>query len=163
MSGLDSGLTEIKNDFTLDKVAGTIIMCLGTSCEKLGEGGWEHLVDTRQDREDHTSTVHGGRILLVGGSAAPSTSEWVSPDGFETEEGFDITPGRQGHCSVLMQDSNMLVTGGKGTGGLVTSYDLPDGRQEDLPGLKVARAAHACGSYSFDGKQVNFIVNSILF
>ena len=73
----------------------------------------EEVVATRRVREDHTTAGHGERLLLVGGSASPSTSEWVHPDGRETEEGFEITPGRQGHCSVLMPGSKMLLMGGK--------------------------------------------------
>ena len=148
--------------FTLDVVGNTIIACHGSSCDKLSaEGSWEPHSNTLEPRSDHTSSVHEGRILLVGGSASPTTTEWVNLDGSAGEGGFGLLEdaGRQNHCSITLQNPpSMILTGGKDTGVLVTKYSLPSGdtsQMPDLPDLNDAREYHACGVYqTSDGSQV---------
>ena len=136
--------------FTMDAVGNTIIACHGSTCEKLSaEGSWVPHSNTQQPRWKHTSAVHEGRILLVGGSAFPTTTEWVNMDGTTEEGPFPLQdPGRQNHCSITLEDPpSMILTGGKNTGVQVTQYSLPNGDTWQLPDLTEPREYHACGVY----------------
>ena len=118
--------------------------------------------NTTHQRLHHTSAVHGGKILLVGGSASPTTTEWVNMDG-SGELGFPLqSPGRQNHCSITLESPVprprlLILTGGKDTGALVTQYSLPNGDNAmSMPDLIEPRENHACGVYqTSEGSQVD--------
>ena len=143
---------------TLDAVENTLISCGDLACEKLSEGSWLPHITTKHQRSGHTSAVHGTRILLVGGSASPKTTEWVSVDGMSEEGLFALEgPGRENHCSITLEDpSSMILTGGTNTGTKVTHYSLPNGEiLATMPDLTESREVHACGVYqTSEGSQV---------
>ena len=147
--------------FSLDAVGDTVIACWDTSCEKLFEGSWVPHSNTLQPRSRHTSAVHEGRILLVGGSSSPTSTEWVNMDGAAAEAGFPLQDpgGRQNHCSITLENSPaMILTGGgpdKVAGVLVTQYSLSNGDSLPMSDLTEPREYHACGVYQMsEGSQV---------
>ena len=146
---------ETKSSFTLDTVGTIVVSCLDDKCEKLDDGSWTFLTSTLVNRKEHTSAVFDSKILLVGGSTEPTSTEWVPLDGSESQIGFTISPGRKAHCSIQPSPNVVILTGGKGTGDSVTEVILPDGTQtRDLPSLNSPREYHACGSYENQGIQV---------
>ena len=153
------GTPKIIDRFTLDAVESTIISCRDSSCTKFSGGSWVPHSDTFDQRLDHTSAIHGGRILLVGGSGSPTTTEWHSVDGLAEEGMFALEdPGRENHCSITLEDPpSMILTGGKNTGTLVTQYSLPNGEilTPPIPAMTESREHHACGVYqNSEGSQV---------
>jgi hypothetical protein len=136
-----------------------IFACYDLSCEELTESGWS-LLDfaLHNSRKEHTSAVIYGQLLLVGGSESPDTQEWS----FYAAEPFALTPGRQAHCSIQLSDGMFILTGGRGTGNLVTKNYHTD---EVLPALNEEREHHACGKYfGPKGKEVTLasVVNVIV-
>ena len=145
---------EAKSSFTLDTVGNTVVSCLEEKCDKLEDSYWTILTSTLVSRKDHTSAVFDSKILLIGGTAEPSSTEWIPLDGSEAYSGFTISP-RKKHCSIQPSPNIVILTGGSGSGDRVTEMTLPNGTPErDLPSLNVAREYHACGSYEYQGKQV---------
>ena len=151
------GTPKAVKTLTLDAVENTIIACRDSACEKLLGGSWVHHSGTSHQRLQHTSAVHGGKILLVGGSAFPTTTEWINMDG-SGEAGFPLqSPGRQNHCSITLETPpSMILTGGKDNGALVTQYSLPNGEVLGTTAdLIEPREYHACGVYqTSEGSQV---------
>jgi len=151
---LDAFGNEAKNYLTLNNVNDVVISCLGDRCEKLEGGSWTLLTNTQVNRKDHTSAVLNSEILLIGGGADPSSTEWIPVDGSSAHIGFTINPGRRAHCSIQPSPNIVILTGGIGTGDAVTEVILPDGTPTtNLPTLNFAREFHACGSYEYQGKQ----------
>ena len=65
---------------TANFVAGQLVACLDDSCMKYENNGWCKMVETRSDREYHSSAQSGERILLIGGPNH-NTTEWIPMDG----------------------------------------------------------------------------------
>jgi len=51
---------------TADMVTGDLVACYELSCDIYKNGEWNHLVDTRENREFHSSVVKDNRVLLIG-------------------------------------------------------------------------------------------------
>ena len=140
---------------TLDTVEETVISCLAETCEKFEGGSWVPLANTVKRRTEHTSAVFNSQILLFGGSADPSSTEWIPLDGSQPYNGFAISPGRKNHCSIQPSSNIVILTGGSDTAGqTVTEVTIPDGTPRNLPGLISSRQYHACGSYQHQGTEV---------
>ena len=143
----------------------TIVACYGESCDKLEEGAWVKMADTREIRAGHSSEVIRDSVYLVGGYGSPYMTELVKVTG-EAVNGFSLYPGRYDHCSVKISD-NIVITGGQlqavidgqvthqvtaqvtefsGLGGEVTARELPD--------LLTGRRYHGCGQYMAGETQV---------
>ena len=137
------------NSFTLNTVNKVVINCHSDKCERLDEvGSWTFLTNTLVNRKYHTSAVYKSEILLIGGTSDPTSTEWIPLDGSQAQNGFLINPGRVKHCSIQPSSNVVILTGGTGTGNLVTQFVLPDGASPTaLPQLNVAREIHACGAY----------------
>ena len=141
--------------FTLDTVSNTVVSCLEEKCDKLVDSSWTLLTSTLVSRKDHTSAIFDSKILLIGGTSDPSSTEWIPLDGSEAYQGFTISQGRKKHCSIQPSPNIVILTGGSGAGERVTEIILPNGTLErDLPSLSFPREYHACGSYEYQGKQV---------
>ena len=140
---------------TLDTVEETVISCLAETCEKFEGGSWVPLANTVKRRTEHTSAVFNSQILLFGGSADPSSTEWIPLDGSQPHNGFALSPGRKNHCSIQPSSNIVILTGGSDTAGqTVTEVTIPDGTPRNLPGLISSRQYHACGSYQHQGTEV---------
>ena len=131
-------------------VQDTIVACYKDSCDKLQQGAWVKMADTRQNRSDHTSEVIGDSILLIGGTDSPTTTELVRVSG-ESVEGFSLgTAGRREHCSVKISDGTVVTIGGFGSWSQVTEYMGIGGEvtTRELPELLTGREQHVCGQYT---------------
>jgi hypothetical protein len=135
------------------------VACYHITCEQLTPTGWQLLdVVLLESRTDHTSAVLAdGRLLLVGGTDSPGTSEILSTDGASSSAGIPLTFEREGHCSIQPDNPALLIlTGGKGSGALVTEHIVAmaggpasrTGWDVMLPSLTNERQHHACGAYS---------------
>ena len=93
------------------------------------------------------------RILLIGGRDSRST-EWISVDGSPSQPGpFDVRHGYY-HCTIQVSSDLILVTGGRNTYDLVTSYHLSgNGDETPLTPMNQGRDSHACGVYQDAGGQ----------
>ena len=145
---------------TLNLVNGIIFVCFADSCDILTADGWQSGPSTVYSRRWHTSAVTSrGKLLLVGGFDSSATTELVSLDGGESRESFTLSPTRDNHCSIQVDESTIIITGGKGEGySLATEYSGLDEEdttvQQQLPDLNAGREGHACGSYTVAEKQV---------
>ena len=107
---------------------------------------------------------------MVGGNYSPTTTELVTMEG-DSQEAFDISPGREDHCSIQVRlgtpqsihsshqvdEDTVVLTGGKDVHSLVTEYSgISSGQvtSRTLPDLLTGRYYHACGSYTLEGEMV---------
>ena len=135
---------------SLDPLQGKAYACHLSSCAQLSASGWEEAVVLVHPREGHTATTTARGILLMGGSLSPTTTELVAASEGVSREGFTLSPGRQGHCSIQVAPDTVVVTGGRDSRALVTHYSGLEGEEvvaRDLPTLLTGRQDHACGSY----------------
>lgn len=148
-------------DPTIDMLQGKIITCYEDSCEQLTDT-WETLAQIAvHDRKYHTSAVTPSGLLLVGGSVSPITTELVSVDGGQSVQSFSLErPGWKDHCSIQINATTMVLSGGQGTESLTTEYsDLGSGAEvatRRLANLVTGRTHHACGAFL---NQESFMVN----
>ena len=108
---------------TANLVSGELVACYEGSCDIYDNGEWNHLVDTRERRELHSTAVKDDRLLLIGGTSSSST-EWIPLDGSPSQPGpFDTRHG-QSHCTLQISNEIIIVTRGMGTYSYVTEYHL---------------------------------------
>ena len=159
---------------TLDMVAGTLLSCYNLTCLNLnltlGQDnsivGWQEAVELNKTRKDHSSMVTSDGLFLLGGWEAPSSTELLSiteePEEEVEVEGWALETGRKDHCSIQLDPTTIVLTGGFGTFDLTTLHLLTDTGLLDftLPSLIMGRRKHACGAYSVDrdGTQVQYIL-----
>ena len=66
--------------------------------------------------------------------------------------GFSLETGRQFHCSIQIDETSIVLTGGLGTESLVTEHtelgDLEDAVSREIANLTTGRYYHACGMYT---------------
>ena len=160
----DGGSCELKDyprsmdvEPTADIVSGELVACFEDSCEIYHNGEWNHLVETREIRRDHSSAVKDNRLLLIGGyhHTTLTSTEWISLDGSPSQPGpFNIRHG-QSHCTLQISNEKIIITGGKDTELYVTEYQLTgDGNETPLTPMR-PRRSHACGVYQgVGGEQV---------
>jgi len=135
---------------TLDFYQDLLFACFGPSCVILTEAGWQEGPSLVEARSAHTSFVTSQGILLVGGGDSPNTAELVTEGG--STERFTFNPGRQGHCSVQVDSTTMVLTGGSPTESWATEYSgllEEEVTAKSLPGLSDGRWLHACGAFMF--------------
>lgn len=142
---------------SVDPLQGKAYACHLTSCAQLSATGWQEAVELVHPRQGHTATTTARGILLMGGSLSPTTTELVAASEGVSREGFTLSPGRQGHCTVQVDPATVVVTGGRDTQALVTRYSGLEGEEvvaRDLANLLTGRQDHACGSYMVGEVQV---------
>ena len=126
-----------------------------SSCDIYDNGEWNHLVDTREPRYQHSTAVNDDRLLLIGGDYS-RTTEWIPMDGSPSQPGpFEIRHGGL-HCTLQISNEMIIVTGGLRTGSYVTEYHLSgNGNETPLSPTIKGRESHACGVYrGAGGEQV---------
>merc|ERR1719234_1270481 len=145
---------------TLNLVNGIIFACFAQACDILtaAEEGWQSGPSTIYSRRWHTSAVTPQGLLLVGGFDSSNTTELLPLDGGDSQESFTLSPSRDNHCSIHVDESTIVLIGGKGEGaGLSTEYSGLEGENyptvKQLPELIVGREGHACGSYKVEERQ----------
>ena len=144
----------MKRGPTANLVSGQLVNCFGFSCEIYQDGEWNHLADTRSERWYHSSVQDDDRILLIGGMDTEGNTEWISVDGSPSQPGPFAVRHRYGHCTIQLSSDLIVVTGGKDTAELVTSYHLSgNGDETPLTPMKQGRRRHACGVYQDAGGQ----------
>jgi len=142
---------------TVNSLSDRIITCCDNNCDVFQAGQWEHLVNTVEYRDEHSSIVTSDGILLLGGNGT-NTTEVIPPTGEDAQPGtFDIRHGRD-HCTIALSQDIAIVTGGTNTYDLVTSYTLPGGSPRALPSLQEGRWGHACTWYYRGQKKVLLVV-----
>merc|ERR1712083_1286381 len=71
-----------RDSHSANVLCGQLVLCGGdststqNSCIRLGAGGWQNLLATRQKRKYHTGHTINDRILLIGGSQSDTGSEY---------------------------------------------------------------------------------------
>ena len=138
---------------TANLVSGRLVACYEDSCEIYNNGDWNHLVNTRSSRINHSSAVKENRILLIGGSVSNST-EWISADGSPSQAGpFQVRHGPS-HCTIQPYADLIVLTGGYETEEYVTEYQLNgESTETHLSEMSQGRRYHACGVYQGAGSQ----------
>jgi hypothetical protein len=145
----------------VDPLQGKVIACHLDTCDQLSASGWDPVLRTRHNRTGHTSAVTPRGILLVGGAGSPATTELLPGGGGPSQEGWSLQPGRQDHCSIQLNPTMIVLTGGRGSETLVTEHSgLGTGGEvttRKLPDLLNPRSDHACGVYTVGSSQVGAI------
>ena len=78
-------------------------------------------------------------FFMQGARPVPTVNSWaqvLSP----------MATGRSNACTVILPDGNLLITGGIGADGTLSSAEFfsPDGRFHAAPPMLEARSSHAC-------------------
>ena len=148
--------------FTIDWIESheTLVACLVLHCIQFKSGKWSNLGNMTHRRFHHTSAVIGNHLLLVGGSSDDSgmtpqnTTEYISFEDGTSVEGPQMVFARDGHCSIQVDSSTIILTGGRTEDTIVNSVvqysELGVNKQStstELSLMKKARALHACGQY----------------
>ena len=137
-------------------VAGKLVTCFVSQCEIYDNGVWSFLVYTIYSRQYHSSAQTEDKILLIGGSSSPSTTEWISLDGSASQNGPFNVRNSYHHCTIQLSPDLIVVTGGyTGNYDYVTEYHLTTGVERILTSLSQGRYYHACGVYQNAGQQVS--------
>src|ERR1041385_61549 len=78
-------------------------------------------------------------FFVKGARPVPTVNSWV-------QVLSQMTAGRSNACTVLLSDGNLLITGGIGEDGTLSSAEFfsPDGRFHAAPSMMDARSGHAC-------------------
>ena len=146
---------------TVNLVSGRLVGCYNDACEAYRNGSWQHLQDTLQDRQGHSSATTDDAILKIGGFPSEETTEWIPVDGSPAHPGpFNIRHGED-HCTIQVNALTIVVTGGYSSTpqDYVTEYQLNGVTETPLTPLLKPRRQHACGSFLNDnGQQVTIIV-----
>ena len=138
-------------------------MAPGTLCVQFSNGIWSNISSSLQLRERSffTSAVIGNFILLEGGTSfctgtIYNSTTYVHGNGSDTFEGPPMTRGRAMHCSVQVDSSTIVLTGGvssninESISSVVQYSQVAVGNSPTstkLPDLNRARANHACGCF----------------
>ena len=157
-------------DHTIDWVEkyGKLVACtcLGSDnnqciCVQFKSGNWTHLGNMTHERFYHTSAVIGNHVLLVGGASSAigdpqNSTEYMSIENGTSIEGPPMVHARLAHCSIQVDSSTIILTGGQtGTDGstvdsVVQYSELGVDKQPtttELSPMKKARTGHACGEF----------------
>ena len=144
---------------TANLISDQLVACYENTCEIYNEGEWNHLVDTRSRRIDHSSVVNGDRILLIGGVDSRST-EWIPTDGSPSQPGPFEVRHSSSQCTIQVSSGLIVVTGGYETEEYVTEYKLTEGDtaiETPHSEMKGGRYGHACALYlQAGGQQVSW-------
>ena len=100
---------------TANLVSGELVACYDHTCDIYNNGEWNHLVDTRARRFDHSTAVKDDRLLLIGGvnsdGSVSNTTEWIPLDGSPSQPGpFDVRHGEM-HCTAQLSEDLVVVSG----------------------------------------------------
>ena len=100
------------------------------------KGRWENLT-TIEWRVAHTSAITPDGLLLVGGSGSPNTTELIPRKREEGEGGymgFSLEIGRQFHCSIQIDETSIVLTGGLGRWAPISKVNQRNGFRHGNPG-----------------------------
>lgn len=136
---------------TVDIWQDTIILCYWTSCYHLSQESWEEWSSSQFERKYHTSAVTSEGLLLLGGDYSLTDTELLT-EGQWSDGGFHLNPGRTGACSIQVESSTIVLTGGMYHEFSVKEYSNLTGQVEatKLHSTRIGRWQHACGSYLDD-------------
>jgi len=144
---------------SVDWVEDNVLACSDFSCDRFtpgGSGGWEvgdHLLSRRWQ---HTTAITSRGLLLLGGYHSKNTTEILGGG-----PSFSLEEPRAQHCSIQVNVSTLVVTGGAyGSESSVVEYSNLDGQvtRRELAPLETGRWEHACASYTV-GYQLMLIVS----
>ena len=104
-------------------------------------------------RSSHTTTLlASGEVLVVGGQFGGAGSQLATAERFDPETGeFAPTAGslsdaRTGHTATLLDDGRLLIVGGLGESGHLTSVEIYDPATDTFSlagGLNIPRLGHS--------------------
>ena len=155
-------------DHTIDWVEkyGKLVACtcLGSDnkkciCVQFKSGNWTHLGNFTHVRYHQTSAVIGSHILLVGGyfnSTVLNSMEYMSIEDGTSVEGPPMVHARFSHCSIQVDSSTIILTGGQGSeygkamSSVIKYSELGVDKQSistEMSPMNRARASHACGEF----------------
>ena len=148
----------------MNLVSDRLVACSYDTCEVYQNGSWQHLQDTSQLRQWHSSATTDDAVLLIGGQYSEELTEWIPVDGSPAHPGPFNTRHGEDHCTIQVNALTIVVTGGYTSSSphyqdYVTEYKLNDVTETPLTPLLKPRNEHACGSFLNDrGQQVTIIV-----
>jgi len=135
---------------TVTALGEELVVCYNVTCWQLTEeSGWGVLAVTRESRRYHSTASTSQGLLLLGGSDSPQTTEILQDN--ESLQSFPLSPGRKNHCSIQVDPSTIVLTGGSKTTSTVTEISNLENEEvssRDLPSLITGRRNHACGIYT---------------
>ena len=142
---------------TVNLVSETLIGCYLNYCDIFQNGSWQiNWKHTNAERMGHSSVLleedsdGDVYIILLGGSSSNSTEVILVDETPPYIGPLSIRHG-QGHCTIMLSDERMVITGGSGTEKFVTQYeDYGSGHEISLSPMGKERTYHACGVYYFD-------------
>jgi len=137
-----------------------LVVCYNVTCWQLTEdSGWDVLAVTKESRRYHSAASTSQGLLLLGGSDSPETTEILQDN--QSLQGFTLSPGRKNHCSIQVNPSTIILTGGSQTTSTVTEISNLENDEvlsRDLPSLVTGRRNHACGAYTIAPAQQVLLV-----
>jgi hypothetical protein len=117
-------------------------------------GKWTEIDSLNNARDGQTATLlRDGKVLVAGGYDSTTDTNLKSvelynpsaPPGGQWTEIDSLKTGRVGHTATLLLDGTVLVAGGGGDSGYLTSveiYEPASGKWTEIAPLKTARASH---------------------
>jgi len=144
---------------SLDYVDSLIIVCGGSmirgppippfppardTCIQMSrELTWSHHSTMHQGRDVQASVVNLGKLMLLGGTDAPTSMDTMEPavSGSWTESSIKQT---KYACAAKISPTEFMVTGGQYYPSEVLKYDTLTGKTTPLANLKQKRSGHGC-------------------
>ena len=110
--------------------------------------------------------VVNGALIVVGGQGDSAeklkTASMVSP--FEVKALADMPVGNRGHCTLILDENRIMVTGGNSDTRNYDSstwiYKFDDDAWEDGPPMNEGRSGQACGTFENQGKTIAVVVGA---
>ena len=142
-------------------VGGQVVVCAGRSREEsytrtcvgldISTGGWFDRGDLKEGREDASSALVGGKMVVLGGWNGQDLLDSVEiydslQDRWQEVSGWRLSQSRYQHCSAA-QGNMLIVAGGYPTLRTVEILKLGGGDWtgwEPLEDMTTGRIAHAC-------------------
>jgi len=149
--------------------------CLQLKSTETNGAAWKFVSNTNSPRRFHTGTPFKDSILLIGGAGnSATTTEWFDFGESTNTLGFSITPGREKACTIKVDETTIVITGGSrdesgpdkiGIRDVVQYSNLkpptPRHKATTLAELNQGRYSHSCGLYSMNGEERLIVAGGI--
>ena len=152
-------------------VAGRILTCGGQDWDKVlypscysydkADNQWSEVERMEESRAFFSMSKVAGRVVVTGGEGEDgflSSAESYRNGKWSPEPELELTSARYRHCSVTLDDINLVVIGGKTKGLLNTILDVMEmkevggtGSWLGLPSMKQSREGHGCLVTTYQG------------
>lgn len=120
----------------------------------IGNDEWTSAGDLSTQRSRHSASIlANGKVLIVGGQrdsgasiSSLASAELYDPTMNEWSSTSSLGVSRTRHRAILLEDGNVLITGGESGSGVINStelYDAVTGRWSEAERMVFARARHS--------------------